>query len=198
MPVKVLLIDNYDSFVFNLFQYLGALGADPAVLRNDASLSEVESAGADAIVISPGPGRPEDSGCCPEVIEKLGPTTPILGVCLGHQAIGVAYGGKVVRAERVMHGKVSNIHHRSAGVFSGLPDPFPATRYHSLVIDPQTLPDELEVTAETEDGTIMGVKHRELPVVGVQFHPESVLTASGATLMANFLSSVQRTTPAAL
>lgn len=194
--MKVLLIDNYDSFVFNLFQYLGALGAEPVVVRNDATMDEIESVGAEAIVISPGPGRPEDAGRCLEVIQAFAGRTPILGVCLRHQAIGLAYGAKVVRADGVMHGKVSPIRHGGQGVFAGLPDPFAATRYHSLVIDPATVPADLEVTAETEDGVIMGVRHRTLPVEGVQFHPESVLTSSGMTLIQNFLDSIPAKTPA--
>lgn len=188
--MKILVIDNYDSFVFNLFQYLGELGAQPVVFRNDAPMEDFESAGADAVVLSPGPGRPEDAGACLDVIGKFAGHIPILGVCLGHQAIGLAFGAKVVRAERVMHGKVSEIRHSGKGVFAGLPDPFPATRYHSLVIDPETVPADLEVTAETSDGVIMGVKHRTLAVEGVQFHPESVLTASGMALMQNFLNSL--------
>ncbi|MGI8425261.1 MAG: anthranilate synthase component II [Actinomycetota bacterium] len=190
MP-KILLIDNFDSFVFNLAQYLGALGAEPVVVRNDVSISEIEQVAADAIVISPGPGRPEDSGCSPEVISQFAGRLPILGVCLGHQAIGIAYGAQVVRAGQVMHGKVSEIHHNSRGVFVGLPDPFPATRYHSLVIDPRSMPGVLEVTATTPDGVVMGVKHKVLPVEGVQFHPESVLTPAGMALMENFLTGVR-------
>jgi anthranilate synthase component 2 len=185
--LRVLLIDNFDSFVFNLAQYLGALGAEPVVLRNDASLQDLADVEPDAVVISPGPGRPEDAGCCVEAIRTLAGRVPLLGVCLGHQAIGVAYGGRVVRAEGVMHGKTSLVNHNSAGVFEGLPNPFLATRYHSLVIEPGSVPKTLEVTASTDEGVIMGIRHRDLAVEGVQFHPESVMTAEGLTLMKNFL-----------
>jgi len=187
---KILLIDNFDSFVFNLAQYLGALGAEPVVVRNDVSMADIEQIDADAIVLSPGPGRPEDAGCCLQVIAQFGGKVPILGVCLGHQAIGVAYGAQVVRAEQVMHGKVSGIHHNSKGVFAGLANPFPATRYHSLVVAPGTIPGTLEVTATTDDGVVMGIKHRRLSVEGVQFHPESVLTLAGMDLMGNFLDGI--------
>jgi anthranilate synthase/aminodeoxychorismate synthase-like glutamine amidotransferase len=185
--LRVLLIDNFDSFVFNLAQYLGALGAEPVVLRNDASLQDLADVEPDAVVISPGPGRPEDAGCCVEAIRTFAGRVPLLGVCLGHQAIGVAYGGRVVRAEGVMHGKTSLVNHNSAGVFEGLPNPFLATRYHSLVIEPGSVPKTLEVTASTDEGVIMGIRHRDLAVEGVQFHPESVMTAEGLTLMKNFL-----------
>lgn len=185
--MRVLLIDNFDSFVFNLAQYLGALGAEPVVLRNDASLQDLADVEPDAVVISPGPGRPEDAGCCVEAIRTFAGRVPLLGVCLGHQAIGVAYGGRVVRAEGVMHGKTSLVNHNSAGVFEGLPNPFLATRYHSLVIEPGSMPKTLEVTASTDEGVIMGIRHRDLAVEGVQFHPESVMTAEGITLMKNFL-----------
>ncbi|HEX2259517.1 MAG TPA: aminodeoxychorismate/anthranilate synthase component II [Actinomycetota bacterium] len=185
--MRVLLIDNFDSFVFNLAQYLGALGAEPVVLRNDASLQDLADVEPDAVVISPGPGRPEDAGCCVEAIRTFAGRVPLLGVCLGHQAIGVAYGGRVVRAEGVMHGKTSLVNHNSAGVFEGLPNPFLATRYHSLVIEPGSVPKTLEVTASTDEGVIMGIRHRDLAVEGVQFHPESVMTAEGITLMKNFL-----------
>jgi anthranilate synthase component 2 len=190
MGLRVLVIDNYDSFVYNLVQELGELGAEPVVHRNDAiDLDGIRAASPDAILISPGPGRPEDAGISLEVIERLGAEYPILGVCLGHQAIGQAYGGQVVAAPTLMHGKTSAIHHTRAGVFAGLPEPFIATRYHSLVVEPATLPEVLEVTATTDDGVIMGFPHRELPVEGVQFHPESVLTPSGPTLLSNFLAS---------
>jgi anthranilate synthase/aminodeoxychorismate synthase-like glutamine amidotransferase len=186
--VRVLLVDNYDSFVYNLAQYLGSLGQSPVVLRNDASIAELEAVRPDALVISPGPGRPEDAGCSVEAIRHFAGRIPILGVCLGHQAIGVAFGGKVGRAERVMHGKTSPIEHDGRGVFAGLPNPFEATRYHSLVVDGASIPGQLEVSAATPDGVMMGVRHREHPVEGVQFHPESVLTAPGMQLIENFLT----------
>jgi anthranilate synthase/aminodeoxychorismate synthase-like glutamine amidotransferase len=190
--VRVLVIDNYDSFVYNLVQYLGELGADPIVHRADQiTIDEVEALGPDAILISPGPGRPEDAGLSNAIIERFAGACPILGVCLGHQAIGQVFGGDVVRADRVMHGKTSLIHHHDDGVFTGLPDPFEATRYHSLVVDRETLPAVLEITAETDDGTIMGLRHREHAIEGVQFHPESVLTTSGHQLLANFLAQVR-------
>jgi anthranilate synthase component 2 len=193
MGLRVLVIDNYDSFVYNLVQELGELGAEPVVHRNDAiDLDGIRAASPDAILISPGPGRPDDAGISLEVIEQLGADYPILGVCLGHQSIGQAYGGQVVAAPTLMHGKTSAIHHTGAGVFAGLPEPFIATRYHSLVVEPATLPDVLEVTATTDDGVIMGFRHRELPVEGVQFHPESVLTPSGPSLLSNFLASTGR------
>ncbi|HEX3567810.1 MAG TPA: aminodeoxychorismate/anthranilate synthase component II [Acidimicrobiales bacterium] len=193
MGLRVLVIDNYDSFVYNLVQELGELGAEPVVHRNDAiDLDGIRAASPDAILISPGPGRPDDAGISLEVIEQLGVDYPILGVCLGHQSIGQAYGGQVVAAPSLMHGKTSAIHHTGAGVFAGLPEPFIATRYHSLVVEPATLPDVLEVTATTDDGVIMGFRHRELPVEGVQFHPESVLTPSGPSLLSNFLASTGR------
>jgi anthranilate synthase component 2 len=183
----ILLIDNYDSFTYNLAQYLGELGAPPLVRRNDEiTLDEIRALGPDRIVISPGPGRPEDAGISVQVIRELGPTTPILGVCLGHQGIGIAFGGSVVRAAAPMHGKTSAIHHDGAGVFKGIARPFVAGRYHSLVIaDP--VPGELDACARTEDGTIMAVRHRTLPVHGVQFHPESMLTGEGKQLLRNFL-----------
>jgi anthranilate synthase component 2 len=193
MGLRVLVIDNYDSFVYNLVQELGELGAEPVVHRNDAiDLDGIRAAAPDAILISPGPGRPDDAGISLEVIEQLGAEYPILGVCLGHQSIGQAYGGQVVAAPTLMHGKTSAIHHTGAGVFAGLPEPFIATRYHSLVVEPATLPDVLEVTATTDDGVIMGFRHRDLPVEGVQFHPESVLTPSGPSLLSNFLASAGR------
>jgi anthranilate synthase/aminodeoxychorismate synthase-like glutamine amidotransferase len=191
--MNVLLIDNYDSFVYNLAQYLGELGAVPKVVRNDCSIAEIEELHPVAIVISPGPGRPEDAGCSVEVIQRFQRAVPILGVCLGHQAIGVAFGGQVVRADELMHGKTSQIHHSSEGILSGLPNPFEATRYHSLVIDPPSLPEELRVTAHTDRGIIMAVKHEELAVEGVQFHPESVLTKAGMQLMKNFLVDASST-----
>lgn len=189
--MKVVLIDNYDSFVFNLAQYLGELGAHCEVIRNDAGADEVARRNPQAIVISPGPGRPENAGCCLEVIDRFAGDTPILGVCLGHQAIGLAYGGKVVNAPQVMHGKISKIHHRSQGVFRDLPNPFEATRYHSLVIEPGSVSTELAVTAETEDGVIMGLRHKSDFVEGVQFHPESIMTAPGLDLLNNFLMEIK-------
>lgn len=189
MGARVLVIDNYDSFVYNLVQCLGELGAVPLVHRHDGiGIDEIESADVNAIVISPGPGRPEDAGISCDVIARFGSETPILGVCLGHQCIGQVYGGKVVRAGELMHGKTSWISHDGAGVFAGLPNPFEATRYHSLVVERESLPDVLEITAETADGTIMGLRHRTHPVEGVQFHPESILTRDGAQLVSNFLS----------
>jgi anthranilate synthase/aminodeoxychorismate synthase-like glutamine amidotransferase len=186
---RVLVLDNYDSFVYNLVQYLGELGAEPLVHRSDAlDLAGVAALDPDAVLISPGPGRPEDAGISNDVIRELGGRVPILGVCLGHQCIGEVYGGRVVRAERVMHGKTSAIRHHGAGVFAGLPDPLEATRYHSLVVSREGLPDQLEVTAETQDGVIMGLRHRELDVEGVQFHPESVLTVAGHDLLRTFLA----------
>ncbi|HKT33132.1 MAG TPA: aminodeoxychorismate/anthranilate synthase component II [Gammaproteobacteria bacterium] len=189
----LLMIDNYDSFTYNLVQYLGELGADVRVYRNDAlSIADVERLKPERIVISPGPCTPSDAGICVELVQKLGGTLPILGVCLGHQAIGQAYGGHVVHAARIMHGKTSAIRHTGKGVFRDLADSFEATRYHSLVIDKQTLPECLEVTAwtENEDGSIeeiMGVRHKTLAVEGVQFHPESILTQHGHALLKNFL-----------
>lgn len=185
--MKVLLIDNFDSFVYNLAQYIGSLGAEPVVVRNDAGLDLLRSVEPEAIVISPGPGRPEDAGCSIDAIREFADKIPVLGVCLGHQAIGAAYGGKVVRAERVMHGKTSEISHIGAGVLSGLPNPLEATRYHSLVIERESMPRDLDVTAETADGVVMAVRHRKHKVEGVQFHPESVLTPSGMQLIENFL-----------
>jgi anthranilate synthase/aminodeoxychorismate synthase-like glutamine amidotransferase len=183
----LLLIDNYDSFTWNLAQYLGELGAAPVVRRNDEiSLDEIAELSPARIVISPGPGRPEDAGITVDVIRRFGQGTPLLGVCLGHQGIGVAFGGAVVRAAQLMHGKVSSITHDGRGVFRGVSQPFTAGRYHSLVVaDP--LPEGLEATARTEDGTIMGVRHRDYPIHGVQFHPESVLTTAGRQLLQNFL-----------
>jgi anthranilate synthase/aminodeoxychorismate synthase-like glutamine amidotransferase len=183
----ILLIDNYDSFTFNLAQYFGELGRPPLVRRNDEiTLPEIEALRPDRIVISPGPGRPEHAGVSVDVITRFGPRVPLLGVCLGHQGIGLAFGGAVVRATQLMHGKVSSIHHDGRGVFRGISQPFTAGRYHSLVVG-EPVPDALEVCARTEDGTIMGLRHREFPVHGVQFHPESVLTGEGRQLLRNFL-----------
>jgi anthranilate synthase/aminodeoxychorismate synthase-like glutamine amidotransferase len=183
----LLLIDNYDSFTFNLAQYLGELGQPPVVRRNDEiTVGEVEALGPARIVISPGPGRPEDAGVTVEVIRRLGNRTPVLGVCLGHQAIGYAFGGEIVRAPALMHGKTSSIQHDGHGVFSGVTQPFVAGRYHSLIVaDPP--PDTLEVSARSEGGVIMGLRHRAWPVHGVQFHPESVLTGEGRKILRNFL-----------
>ena len=191
MATRVLVIDNYDSFVFNLVQYLGELGAEPIVHRNDAlSVDEVLALDADAILLSPGPGRPEHAGImCALIPAAAERGVPILGVCLGHQAIGQVYGGNVVAAPELMHGKTSWIAHDGQGVFAGLPDPLEATRYHSLVVERETLPECLVVTADTADGTVMGVRHRDLPVEGVQFHPESILTTGGHDLLANFLGA---------
>jgi anthranilate synthase/aminodeoxychorismate synthase-like glutamine amidotransferase len=186
----ILVIDNYDSFTYNLVQYLGELGAVLRVVRNDAvSVDEVIAMRPERVVISPGPGTPDDAGISLDVVRRLGATTPILGVCLGHQSIGQAYGATVARARTQMHGKTSQIRHDDAGVFAGLSNPFTATRYHSLVVLKETVTPELEVTAWSEDGEIMGVRHRRLPVEGVQFHPESILTVEGKKLLANFLKS---------
>jgi anthranilate synthase/aminodeoxychorismate synthase-like glutamine amidotransferase len=185
----VLVIDNYDSFTYNLVQYLGELGADIHVMRNDAvSLQEVVDAKPDRIVISPGPGRPEQAGVSMDVIRQLGQTTPVLGVCLGHQAIGAVFGGNVVRAGVPMHGKTSTIEHNGLGLFRGIAGSFLASRYHSLVVAEEGLPADLEVTARTrEDAHIMGLRHREWPVYGIQFHPESILTSEGKHILQNFL-----------
>jgi anthranilate synthase/aminodeoxychorismate synthase-like glutamine amidotransferase len=189
---KLLVVDNYDSFTYNLVQYLAELGAELAVHRNDAiGLDDVGALAPDGIVISPGPCTPREAGISVPLIQRFAGTIPILGVCLGHQAIGAAFGGAIVRAPRIMHGKTSPIHHDGRGVFAGLPDPFDATRYHSLVIDPATLPAELERSAWTAEDEIMGVRHRSLFVEGVQFHPESILTLEGKRLLGNFLSRVR-------
>ena len=188
---RVLVIDNYDSFVYNLVQYLGELGAVPIVHRHDdISVDQIVSSEPHAVLISPGPGRPEDAGVSNAVIERLAGEVPILGVCLGHQCIGQVFGGRVVRAPAVMHGKASLVHHDGKGVLAGLPQPFEATRYHSLVVAPDSVPEVLEVTATADDGTVMALRHRELPVEGVQFHPESILTSCGHELVANFLAQV--------
>ncbi len=188
--LRILLVDNYDSFVYNLVQELGELGAEPTVARNDAtSVAEIAAASPrpDAIVISPGPGRPEAAGISVEVVSELAATFPILGVCLGHQSIAVAYGASVSRAPEIVHGKTSSIAHSGRGIFAGLPNPFEATRYHSLAVERGSLPDELVVDAETPDGIVMALSHRDLPVFGVQFHPESILTKEGPRMLGNFL-----------
>jgi anthranilate synthase/aminodeoxychorismate synthase-like glutamine amidotransferase len=186
---RILVIDSYDSFVYNLVQYLGELGADPIVYRNDAlSVDDAVALEPDGVLLSPGPGRPEASGIICDAIPAFAAAgVPVLGVCLGHQAIGHVYGAAVVRAPQLMHGKTSPIEHTGEGVFAGLPSPLTATRYHSLVLDPASIPDCLEVTARTTDGVVMGVRHRELSVEGVQFHPESILTGCGHDLLRNFL-----------
>jgi anthranilate synthase component II len=194
----IIVIDNYDSFTYNLVQYLGELGAELPVAseiqvyRNDKiDLEQIETLQPDGVVISPGPGRPEDAGISGALINQLGSTLPILGVCLGHQSIGQVFGGKIVSAPVLMHGKTSEVYHTNVGVFQGLPNPFTATRYHSLVIDKNSCPDDLEITAWVEDGTIMGVRHRNYPhLEGVQFHPESILTSYGKQLLRNFLESL--------
>jgi anthranilate synthase component 2 len=194
----IVVIDNYDSFTYNLVQYLGELGkeypiaADIRVYRNDQiDLDTLRQLQPDGVVISPGPGRPEDAGISLALIERLGKTLPILGVCLGHQSLGQVFGGTIIRAPQLMHGKTSQVYHKSVGIFQGIENPFVATRYHSLAIEPQSLPEVLEVTAWVEDGTIMGVRHRDYPhLQGVQFHPESILTTSGKQILRNFLESL--------
>ena len=190
MGSRILVIDNYDSFVYNLVQYLGELGAEPVVHRHDGvTLDEMIDLRPDGLLISPGPGRPEDAGLSNAAIASFaGRGVPVLGVCLGHQCIGQLYGAEVVRAPRVMHGKASVISHTGEGVFAGLPNPFTATRYHSLVVARESIPPVLEITAESEDGLVMGLRHREFPIEGVQFHPESILTNRGHDLMRNFLA----------
>ena len=190
---RILLIDNYDSFTYNLVQAFLMLGAEVDVHRNDEiSVEDALRQGHSHLVISPGPGTPRDAGVSMRMIEAFAGRIPIFGVCLGHQALVEVFGGRVVRAARLMHGKVSPVQHDGKGVFAGLPDPFVATRYHSLVVEPSTVPDVLEVTATTTDGVIMGLRHRELPIEGVQFHPESILTPSGPSLLANFLAQAAR------
>lgn len=185
----ILVIDNYDSFTYNLVQFMGELGADLHVVRNDqCSVDEVKAMQPSHIVISPGPGTPDDGGISMDVIRELGPHTPTLGVCLGQQSIGQVFGGKVVRAPRLMHGKTSQIYHTNAALFTGVPSPFEATRYHSLIVE-EPLPDVLEVTAFTESGEVMALRHKEYPIVGVQFHPESILTRFGPRMLKNFLDS---------
>ena len=189
--MRLLVIDNYDSFTYNLVQYLGELGAECDVVRNDAiGVEEVGRRGARAIILSPGPCTPNEAGISVETVRRYEDELPILGVCLGHQSIAAAYGGRVVPAKRLMHGKTSMIHHDGEDIFAGLPNPFEATRYHSLAVAAESLPEVLVATAHTEDGEIMGLRHREKPVIGVQFHPESILTVTGKALLANFLRSV--------
>jgi anthranilate synthase/aminodeoxychorismate synthase-like glutamine amidotransferase len=191
--MTLLLVDNFDSFVYNLAQAFGSLGADPVVVRNDVSIGELDAMNPDAVVISPGPGRPEDSGVSIEAVKWFAPKVPVLGVCLGHQCIGVAYGGRVDRATvGPVHGKPSAITHDSEGLFDGLPSPFSATRYHSLSIAEDEWPEDLEVTARSSDGVVMGVRHKSLSVEGVQFHPESILTSRGPQLLENFVKRAQR------
>ncbi len=194
MGARILVLDNYDSFVYNLVQYLGELGAEPLVHRCDAlTLDEIIALDPDGVLISPGPGRPEDAGLSNDVIRHFAGKRPVFGVCLGHQCIGQVFGGDVVRAPEVMHGKTSLIRHHDTGVFAGLPNPLEATRYHSLVVARDSVPAELEITAETDDGIVMGLRHRTYDIEGVQFHPESILTAKGHDLIATFLA---RTAPA--
>lgn len=186
---RILVIDSYDSFVYNIVQYLGEIGADPTVVRNDAlGTDDIAAMSPDGILLSPGPGRPEDAGIICDVVRAFAGRIPVLGVCLGHQAIGHVYGGRVVRAPALMHGKTSDILHEGEGVFAGLPSPLLATRYHSLVVDADSLPDELRVTARTADGLIMGLRHRDHDVEGVQFHPESILTVSGREMLRTFVA----------
>jgi anthranilate synthase/aminodeoxychorismate synthase-like glutamine amidotransferase len=188
---RVLVIDNYDSFTYNVVQELGKLGAEPIIFRNDAlDVAGVAKENPEAILLSPGPGRPENAGITCEVIETFAGKIPILGICLGHQAIGQVFGMKIISAPTLMHGKTSEIHHDGTGLFAGLSEPFQATRYHSLTIDPATVTDVVDVTAQTADGVIMGIKHKEFDIQGVQFHPESILTPEGAQLLRNFLTGV--------
>lgn len=190
----ILVIDNYDSFTYNIVQEMGELGAQIEVVRNDqVTVDQVRAMQPSHIVISPGPGFPKDSGISPQVIRELGPTTPLLGVCLGHQAIGEVFGGVVSHAKRQMHGKISMMHHDDDPLFRGLPNPFQATRYHSLVVLPETLPPDLVVTAWTDEDEIMGLRHKHYPIVGVQFHPESILTTNGIQIFRNFLAMVTET-----
>ena len=191
MAPRILVIDNYDSFVYNLVQYVGELGAEPVVHRSDAlTIDELRAIAPDGVLISPGPGAPAEAGLSNEVIREFTGKVPVLGVCLGHQCIGEVFGATVVRAAQVMHGKTSEVHHDGTGVFAGLPDPLTVTRYHSLVVAPETIADdgELVVTARTADGVVMGIAHREFPVFGVQFHPESILTEAGHDLVGNFVA----------
>jgi anthranilate synthase component 2 len=184
----LLLIDNYDSFTYNLFQFLSELGEEVAVVRNDkTTIPEIERMGPERIVISPGPSTPQNAGISNDVIRRFGPRLPLLGVCLGHQCIGYSYGGQIDQAREIMHGKSSLVHHDGKGVFAGIPEPFSAIRYHSLIVRPEGLPDCFEVSARSDDGTIMAIRHRQHPVIGVQFHPESFMTQSGKEILKNFL-----------
>ncbi|MGH9019311.1 MAG: anthranilate synthase component II [Acidimicrobiales bacterium] len=193
MGARILLVDNYDSFTYNLVQELGTLGAEPVVFRNDAiDVGGIREIAPDGVIISPGPGRPEDGGVSLDVVTELGGEIPLLGVCLGLQCLAQAFGGRIVAAPVLMHGKTSAIFHSGAGVFADLPSPFDATRYHSLIVERASLPDVLEVTAETADGIVMGLRHRRLGIEGVQFHPESILTPTGPRLLANFLGVARR------
>jgi anthranilate synthase component 2 len=188
----LLVIDNYDSFTFNLVQYLGAIYPDIRVVRNDAlNVTEVAALRPAGIIISPGPCTPNEAGISVAVVRELGPTIPLLGVCLGHQSIGQAFGGRVIRAPYLMHGKVSDIHHDGLDIFAGLPDPFTATRYHSLIVERETCPECLQITAHTADGLIMGVRHKQYPIRGIQFHPESILTHCGKALLKNFIDAME-------
>ena len=184
---RILVVDNYDSFVFNLVQYLAQLGAEVTVKRND-EVTPAQAMDFDGVLLSPGPGTPQDAGVCMDIVRECGGKVPIFGVCLGHQAIAAAFGATVDRAPELVHGKVSLVHHREVGVMAGLPEPFTATRYHSLAVDPDTMPDELFVTGETDSGVIMGIRHRTMAIEGVQFHPESVLTQGGHQMLANWLT----------
>ncbi|MCH1513831.1 MAG: aminodeoxychorismate/anthranilate synthase component II [Acidimicrobiales bacterium] len=193
MSFRVLVIDNYDSFVYNLVQYLGELNAEPLVKRHDAiTIDEVENISPDALLISPGPGNPKQAGISVDLIKWAAGKIPVLGICLGHQCIGEAWGGKIIHAPQVMHGKTSLISHNETGLFKDIKSPFKATRYHSLIVDPTSFPNELEITAKTDDGLIMGLRHREFEIYGLQFHPESVLTSYGHKLIENFLISVKK------
>lgn len=188
--MKILVIDNYDSFTYNLVQMIGVLNCKIIVKRNDEiTMNEIKKMSPDKILISPGPGRPEDSKISIDIIKELGNQTPILGVCLGHQAIGICYGGLVIKADRLMHGKISKISHNNKSIFKDIPQNFEATRYHSLVIERNSIPHDLEITATSEDGTIMAVKHKEFPIEGIQFHPESILTKEGKNLIKNWMQS---------
>ena len=193
MSFKVLVIDNYDSFVYNLVQYLGELKAEPIVKRNDAiTIEEAEKIAPDSLLISPGPGNPEQAGISIELIKWAAGKIPILGICLGHQCIGEAWGGNTIHAPQIMHGKTSMISHNKTGVFQNIDSPFEATRYHSLMVDPKSFPEDLEITATTDDGLIMGLKHKEFEIYGLQFHPESILTSHGHKLIENFLSCINK------